>query len=63
MILSELVVAMADAILKALPFPIAQLSFDKLPEVLCATGYSFQAGVDLIKTVLGGEVPEDVEAW
>ena len=54
---------MVDAIIKALPFPIAELSFEKLPDVLRITGYSFEAGVDLVKTVLGGQVPDDVEPW
>lgn len=52
----------ANAIIEKLPFPLKELDWAKLPEVACATGFSFESTKDLMSLVMGGPPPEDVAA-
>lgn len=51
----------ARAIVDALPFPIKDLTWENLPDVVKATGFAFSSACDLLKLVIG-EPPCDLEA-
>ena len=49
----------AKAIVDALPFPLKDLSWERVPEVAAATGFGFTSVCDLLKLVIG-EAPSDI---
>lgn len=51
----------AKAIVDALPFPVKELTWNKLPDVVSPTGMSFSSCYDLLKLVIG-EPPSDLDA-
>lgn len=52
---------MAKALVDALPFPIRELTWQKLPDVVAAAGLDFSQACDLLKIVIG-DPPTDIEA-
>lgn len=53
---------MAGALVGALPFPVSELTWEKLPAVVEAGKLSFENAVMVMKLVLG-EPPEEIAPW
>lgn len=52
----------ASALVNALPFPMSELGWDKLPAVVTASGLDFDNAVMVMRLVLG-DPPEDIAPW